>query len=136
MTPSIFYLDESSRKQVFADRYMELSQNRNISEAYERRMISLEKIRDDCYYIKFNNGGWYIGPRDRRNDADRAAVVKDNDDFFAFTTADGVPHVFDVTTNEKLGKVAEILEHFITTGVIDMNIGEAVILQDDDDFTI
>lgn len=135
MTPSIFYLDESSRKQIFADRYMELSQNRNISEAYERRMISLEKIRDDCYYINFNNGGWYFGPRDRRSDADRGEV-KSNDDFFAFTTADGVPHVFDVSTNEKTGKVAEILEHFIKTGVIDMHIGEEVILQDDDDFTI
>lgn len=136
MTPSIFYLDESTRKQVFADRYMELSQNRNVREAYERRMISLEKNRDDCYYIKFNNGGWYIGPRDRRSDANRGERVKDNEDFFAFTTADGVPHVFDVSTNEKLAKVAEVLEHFIKTGVIDMNIGEEVILQDDDDFTI
>lgn len=135
MTPSIFYLDESSRKQTFADRYMELSQNRNVHDAYERRMTSLEKIRDDCYYIKFTNGGWYIGPRDRHSDADRGELTS-NDDFFAFTTADSVPHVFDVSTNEKLAKVAEILEHFIKTGVIDMNIGEAVILQDDEDFTI
>lgn len=135
MTPSIFYLDESSRKQNFADRYMELSQNRNVHDEYERRVVSLEKIRDDCYYIKFNNGGWYIGPRDCRNDADREAV-NNNDDFFAFTTADSVPHVFDVSTNEKLAKVAEVLENFIATGVIDMNIGEAVILQDDEDFTI
>ena len=136
MTPSIFYLDESSRKQVFAERYMELAQDRNVRDAYERRVINIEKIRDDCYYIKFNNGGWYFGPRDRRKDADRPESVKGNDDFFAFTTADGVPHVFDVSTNEKLAKVAEVLEHFITTGVIDMNIGESVILQDDEDFTI
>lgn len=135
MTPSIFYLDESSRKQTFADRYMELSQNRNVHDAYERRMTSLEKIRDDCYYIKFTNGGWYIGPRDRHSDADRGEHTS-NDDFFAFTTADGVPHVFDVSTNEKLAKVAEVLEHFIKTGVIDMHIGDAVILQDDEDFTI
>lgn len=135
MTPSIFYLDGSSRKQVFADRYMELSQNRNVHDAYERRVVSLEKIRDDCYYIKFTNGGWYIGPRDRHSDADRGEHTT-NDDFFAFTTADSVPHVFDVSTNEKLAKVAEILEHFIKTGVIDMNIGDDVILQDDEDFTI
>ena len=136
MTPSIFYLDESSRKQVFAERYMELAQDRNVREAYERRVINIEKLRDDCYYIKFNNGGWYIGPRDHRSDADRAETIKNNDDFFAFTTADGVPHVFDVSTNEKLAKVVEVLEHFIKTGVIDMNIGESVILQDDEDFTI
>ena len=135
MTPSIFYLDESYRKQVFADSYIKASQTRNVHDAYERRMVSLEKLRDDCYYIKFNNSGWYIGPRDRRNDANREEHTS-NDDFFAFTTADGVPHVFDVSTNEKLAKVAEILEHFIKTGVIDMNIGEAVILQDDEDFTI
>ena len=135
MTPSIFYLDESSRKQVFADRYMEMSQGRNIHDAYERKIVSLEKLRDDCYYIKFNNGCWYFGPRDHRSDADRRTDEK-NDDFFAFTTADGVPHVFDVSTNEKLAKVVEVLENFIATGVIDMNIGESVILQDDEDFTI
>lgn len=135
MTPSIFYLDESSRKQVFADRYMEESQGRNIHDAYERKIVSLEKLRDDCYYIKFNNGGWYFGPRDHRSDADRRYDEK-NDDFFAFTTADGVPHVFDVSTNEKLAKVVEVLENFIATGIIDMNIGESVILQDDEDFTI
>lgn len=135
MKPSIFYLDESSRKQVFADRYMELSQDRNIHDAYERKIVSLEKLRDDCYYIKFKNGGWYIGPRDRRSDADRQSN-KDNVDFFAFTTADNIPHVFDVSTNEKLAKVVDVLEHFIATGVIDMNIGESVILQDDEDFTI
>lgn len=136
MTPSVFYLAESSCKQVFADRYMELSQDRNVRGAYERRMVSLEKNRDDCYYIKFNAGGWYFGPRDRRNDADRGERIKNNEDFFAFTTADGVPHVFDVSTNEKTRKVAEILEHFIKTGVIDMHIGEEVILQDDDDFIV
>lgn len=101
------------------------------------KVISLKKISDDCYYIKFNNGGWYIGPRGRCNDADRAESDKDNNfDFLAFTTADGVPHVFDVSTNEKLVNVAEMLEHFIATGVIDMNIGEVVIFQDDEDFII
>ena len=41
-----------------------------------------------------------------------------------------------VGLDEKAAKVAEVLKHFITTGVIDMNIGESVILQDDDDFII
>lgn len=137
MTPSIFYLDESSLKQLFAERYMKSSQDRNVHDAYERKVIGIEKIRDDCYYIKLNYDGWYIGPRDRRKDEDRAETIKNNDDFFAFTTADGVPHVFDVSTNEKLAKVVEVLKHFIATGVIDMNIDETVILQDDDeDFVI
>ena len=136
MTPSIFYLEESRRRQFFAEEYMKSRQNRNVHGAYERKVIGLEKIRDDCYYIKLNNGGWYIGPRDRRKDEDRAETINKNEDFFAFTTADGVPHVFDVSTNEKLAKVAEVLEHFITTGVIDMNIGENVILQDEEDFII
>lgn len=132
MTPSIFYLDESSKKQVFADNYIKRSASRNVNVAYERRAVSLEKIRDDCYYIKFNNGGWYFGPRDRRTDADRVCTGS-NEDFFAFTTADNVPHVFDVSTNEKAAKVTEVLKHFIATGVIDMNIGEVVILQEDDE---
>lgn len=135
MTPSIFYLHESTRKEAFADDYIKKSANRNVRDAHERIIERIEKQRDDCYYIKFNNGGWFFGPRDRHNDTDRV-YTESNDDFFAFTTADNVPHVFDVSTNEKAAKVTEVLEHFIATGVIDMNIGEAVILQDEDDFTI
>lgn len=136
MTPSIFYLNESTRKEAFADDYIKRSANRNVRGAYERIIERIEKQRDDCYYIRFtNNSGWYFGPRDRRIDTDRVYTER-NEDFFAFTTADNVPHVFDVSTNEKAAKVTEVLEHFIATGVIDMNIGEAVILQDEDDFTI
>ena len=136
MTPSIFYLDESDRKQSFADEYINTTNHRSVSGAYERKMDHIEKIRDDCYYIIFtNHDGWYFGPRDRHSDANRQ-FNKNNVDFFAFTTADGVPHVFDVSTNEKLVKVVEVLENFIATGVIDMNIGESVILQDEEDFTI
>ena len=136
MTPSIFYLKESTRKEAFADDYIKQSAKRNVREALERRIERIDKHRDDCYYIRFtNNSGWFFGPRDRREDTDRVYTA-DNEDFFAFTTADNVPHVFDVSTNEKAAKVTEVLEHFIATGVIDMNIGEAVILQDEDDFTI
>lgn len=135
MTPSIFYLDESDRKQWFVDTYMEKSRNRHIRSGFERKVLSIEKNRDDCYYIDCDKGGWFFGPRDHHSDANRQ-TNKNNVDFFAFTTADNVPHVFDVSTNEKAAKVAEVLEHFIVTGVIDMNIGESVILQEDEDFTI
>lgn len=137
MTPSIFNLDESDRKQRFVDAYIERSKHRTVGTAYYSYKIErVDKHRDDCYYIIFTNGGgWYFGPRDRHSDADRQSN-KGNIDFFAFTTEDNVPHVFDVSTNEKAAKIAEVLKHFIATGVIDMNIGESVILQDDDDFII
>ena len=98
-------------------------------------MQSIEKMRPDCTLIKHNCGyGWYFGPRDRKTDGERVGFC--NPVYFCFMTADGVWHGFDVSTNELTAKVNDILENFIKTGVIDMNTGETVILQDEEDLII
>ena len=94
-------------------------------------MQSVERMRPDCSLIKHNYGYvWYFGPRDHTTDDERVGHC--NPVYFCFMTADGVWHSFDVSTNELTAKVNDILDNFIKTGIIDMNVNETVILHEED----